>query len=146
MPRTAPLKQTPCSGSKCGDVPPEAWLWHPRAVPDPSPLSVPSCPREQLKSLPRAELEGRLESTLIIIEALSLQLRDWQENQRPLPGVGPAEQRDTSTQTAITHPKGVRTLARVMPPHFPWPWCHDGAHEPPVGWWPWLLCGPVERQ
>uniref|UniRef100_A0A8B9PDL1 Sperm-associated antigen 5 n=1 Tax=Apteryx owenii TaxID=8824 RepID=A0A8B9PDL1_APTOW len=64
------------------------------------------CPREQLKSLPRAELEGRLESTLIIIEALSLQLRDWQENQRLLPGVGPAEQRDALTQTAVTHPKG----------------------------------------
>ncbi|NXP55731.1 SPAG5 protein, partial [Heliornis fulica] len=63
------------------------------------------CPREQLKSLPRAELEGRLESTLIIIEALSLQLRDWQENQRPLPGVGPAEQRDALTQTDVTHPK-----------------------------------------
>ncbi|NXT76388.1 SPAG5 protein, partial [Zapornia atra] len=64
------------------------------------------CPREQLKSLPRAELEGRLESTLIIIEALALQLRDWQENQQPLPGVGPAEQRDALTQTDITHPKG----------------------------------------
>ncbi|NXJ73333.1 SPAG5 protein, partial [Trogon melanurus] len=64
------------------------------------------CPREQLKSLPRAELEGRLESTLIIIEALSLQLRDWQENQRPLLRVGPAQQRDMLTQTDITHPKG----------------------------------------
>ncbi|NXE11699.1 SPAG5 protein, partial [Lophotis ruficrista] len=64
------------------------------------------CPREQLKSLPRAELEGRLESTLIIIEALSLQLRNWQESQRLLPGVGPAEQRDVLTQTDITHPKG----------------------------------------
>uniref|UniRef100_A0A663F221 Uncharacterized protein n=1 Tax=Aquila chrysaetos chrysaetos TaxID=223781 RepID=A0A663F221_AQUCH len=77
------------------------------------------CPREQLKSLPRAELEGRLESTLIIIEALSLQLRDWQESQRPLPGVGPAEQRDALTQTDITHPKGVRVLAGAMPPLFP---------------------------
>ncbi|XP_069729981.1 sperm-associated antigen 5 [Phaenicophaeus curvirostris] len=64
------------------------------------------CPREQLKSLPRAELEGRLESTLIIIEALSLQLRGWQESRRLLPGVGPAEQRDALTQTDITHPKG----------------------------------------
>lgn len=91
-------------------------LW---SVPAPSPLSVPSCPREQLKSLPRPELEGRLESTLIIIEALSLQLRDWQESQRPLPGVGPAEQRDALTQTDITHPKGVRVLAGAMPPLFP---------------------------
>ncbi|NXX19353.1 SPAG5 protein, partial [Podargus strigoides] len=64
------------------------------------------CPREQLKSLSRAELEGRLESTLIIIEALSLQLRNWQESQRLLPGVGPAEQRDALTQTDVTHPKG----------------------------------------
>ncbi|KAM6373212.1 sperm-associated antigen 5 [Pluvialis apricaria] len=64
------------------------------------------CPREQLKSLPRAELEGRLESTLIIMEALSLRLRDWQESQRPLAGVGPAEQRDMLTQTDVTHPKG----------------------------------------
>ncbi|XP_062448805.1 sperm-associated antigen 5 [Rhea pennata] len=64
------------------------------------------CPREQLKSLPRAELEGRLESTLIIIEALSLQLRGWQESRRPLPGVGPAEQRDAFAQTDVTHPEG----------------------------------------
>ncbi|XP_068766222.1 sperm-associated antigen 5 isoform X2 [Struthio camelus] len=72
------------------------------------------CPREQLKSLPRAELEGRLESTLIIIEALSLQLRDWQENQRPLPGVGPAEQRDALTQTDVTHPKGEEEIYRNL--------------------------------
>ncbi|NWS18871.1 SPAG5 protein, partial [Pachyramphus minor] len=64
------------------------------------------CPREQLKTLPRAELEGRLESTLIVIEALALQLRGWQESQRLLPGVGPAEQRETVTQTDITHPEG----------------------------------------
>ncbi|POI21950.1 hypothetical protein CIB84_014303, partial [Bambusicola thoracicus] len=68
--------------------------------------SVPSCPREQLRSLPRAELEGRLESTLIIIEALSLQLRDWQECQRPLLAVGPAGQRDAHTQTDVTRPQG----------------------------------------
>ncbi|XP_064892975.1 sperm-associated antigen 5 isoform X2 [Columba livia] len=64
------------------------------------------CPREQLKSLPRAELEGRLESTLIIIEALSLQLRSLQESHWLLPSVGPAEQRDALTQTDVTHPKG----------------------------------------
>ncbi|XP_021271305.1 proline-rich protein 36-like [Numida meleagris] len=64
------------------------------------------CPREQLRSLPRAELEGRLESTLIIIEALSLQLRDWQDTQRPLPAVGPAGQRDAHTQTDVTRPQG----------------------------------------
>ncbi|XP_075576219.1 sperm-associated antigen 5 [Pelecanus crispus] len=80
----------PCAKDSAAET--DSLLWH--------------CPREQLKSLPRAELEGRLESTLIIIEALSLQLRDWQESQRPLPGVGPAEQRDTFTQTDITHPQG----------------------------------------
>ncbi|NXL91178.1 SPAG5 protein, partial [Alectura lathami] len=64
------------------------------------------CPREQLRSLPRAELEGRLESTLIIIEALSLKLRGWQESQHLLPAVGPAEQRDAHTQTDVTRPQG----------------------------------------
>ncbi|XP_027546943.1 sperm-associated antigen 5 isoform X4 [Neopelma chrysocephalum] len=64
------------------------------------------CPREELKTLPRAELEGRLESTLIIIEALALQLRGLQGSQRLVPGVGPAEQRDTITQTDITRPEG----------------------------------------
>ncbi|XP_035756450.1 sperm-associated antigen 5 [Egretta garzetta] len=88
----------PCAKDSAAET--DSLLWH--------------CPREQLKSLPRAELEGRLESTLIIIEALSLQLRDWQENQRPLPGVGPAEQRDTSTQTAITHPKGEEEIYRNL--------------------------------
>ncbi|XP_071620843.1 sperm-associated antigen 5 [Heliangelus exortis] len=80
----------PCA--KDNAVETDSLLWH--------------CPREQLKSLPRAELEGRLESTLIIIEALSLQLRDWQESHRLLPSVGPAEQRDALTQTDVTHPDG----------------------------------------
>ncbi|NXR53700.1 SPAG5 protein, partial [Hippolais icterina] len=88
----------------------------PTMVTGTSPVFVPSCPREQLKTLPRAELEGRLESTLIIIEALSLQLRDWQESQRPRPGVGPAKQRDALTQTDTTHPEGVRALSQAMPP------------------------------
>ncbi|NWJ06312.1 SPAG5 protein, partial [Crypturellus undulatus] len=80
------------AGAKDSAAETDSLLWH--------------CPREQLKSLPRAELEGRLESTLIIIEALSLQLRDWQESQRPLPAVGPAEQRDALTQTDVTRPQG----------------------------------------
>ncbi|NXW47862.1 SPAG5 protein, partial [Nyctiprogne leucopyga] len=80
----------PCAKDSAAET--DSLLWH--------------CPREQLKSLSRAELEGRLESTLIIIEALSLQLRDWQESHRPLPGVGPAEQRDVLTQTDVTHPEG----------------------------------------
>ncbi|NXO17511.1 SPAG5 protein, partial [Oriolus oriolus] len=82
----------PCAKDSAAET--DSLLWH--------------CPREQLKTLPRAELEGRLESTLIIIEALSLQLRDWQESQRLRPGVGPARQRDALTQTDITHPEGVR--------------------------------------
>ncbi|XP_069647324.1 sperm-associated antigen 5 isoform X1 [Haliaeetus albicilla] len=88
----------PCAKDSAAET--DSLLWH--------------CPREQLKSLPRAELEGRLESTLIIIEALSLQLRDWQESQRPLPGVGPAEQRDALTQTDITHPKGEEEIYRKL--------------------------------
>ncbi|NXQ24238.1 SPAG5 protein, partial [Alaudala cheleensis] len=80
----------PCAKDSAAET--DSLLWH--------------CPREQLKTLPRAELEGRLESTLIIIEALSLQLRDWQESQRPRPGVGPAKQRDALTQTDTTHPEG----------------------------------------
>ncbi|NXR06114.1 SPAG5 protein, partial [Semnornis frantzii] len=71
-------------------------------------------PQEQLKSLPRAELEGRLESCLIIIEALSLRQQDWQETQRLLPGVGPAEQRDVLTQTDIAHPKGEEEIYRNL--------------------------------
>ncbi|NXH25730.1 SPAG5 protein, partial [Myiagra hebetior] len=82
----------PCAKDSAAET--DSLLWH--------------CPREQLKALPRAELEGRLESTLIIIEALSLQLRDWQESQRLRPGVGPAKQRDALTQTDISHPEGVR--------------------------------------
>ncbi|KAM6118583.1 sperm-associated antigen 5 [Phoenicopterus ruber ruber] len=88
----------PCAKDSAAET--DSLLWH--------------CPREQLKSLPRAELEGRLESTLIIIEALSLQLRDWQESQRPLPGVGPAEQRDALTQTDVTHPKGEEEIYRNL--------------------------------
>ncbi|NWT26286.1 SPAG5 protein, partial [Cardinalis cardinalis] len=84
----------PCAKDSAAET--DSLLWH--------------CPREQLKTLPRAELEGRLESTLIIIEALSLQLRDWQESQRPRPGVGPARQRDALTQTDTAHPEGVREL------------------------------------
>ncbi|NXU68073.1 SPAG5 protein, partial [Horornis vulcanius] len=84
----------PCAKDSAAET--DSLLWH--------------CPREQLKTLPRAELEGRLESTLIIIEVLSLQLRDWQERQRLRPGVGPAKQRDALTQTDTTHPEGVREI------------------------------------
>ncbi|KAM9370639.1 sperm-associated antigen 5 [Phaethornis superciliosus] len=88
----------PCAKDNAAET--DSLLWH--------------CPREQLKSLPRAELEGRLESTLIIIEALSLQLRDWQESHRLLPGVGPAEQRDALTQTDVTHPSGEEEIYRNL--------------------------------
>ncbi|NXV00363.1 SPAG5 protein, partial [Cettia cetti] len=82
----------PCAKDSAAET--DSLLWH--------------CPREQLKTLPRAELEVRLESTLIIIEALSLQLRDWQDSQRLRPGLGPAKLRDALTQTDTTHPEGVR--------------------------------------
>uniref|UniRef100_A0A8C8S6H3 Sperm-associated antigen 5 n=1 Tax=Pelusios castaneus TaxID=367368 RepID=A0A8C8S6H3_9SAUR len=68
------------------------------------------CSREQLSTLSRQELEGRLESTLIIVEALSRQLRDWQQGQWPVPRLGPADQRDVLTQTDITHPKAEEQL------------------------------------
>ncbi|XP_072209356.1 sperm-associated antigen 5 [Excalfactoria chinensis] len=80
------------AGAKDSAAETDSLLWH--------------CPREQLRLLPRAELEGRLESTLIIIEALSLQLRDLQGCQCPLPSVGPAGQRDAHTQTDVTRPQG----------------------------------------
>ncbi|XP_063147151.1 sperm-associated antigen 5-like [Candoia aspera] len=57
------------------------------------------CSRDQLSHLSRAELEGRLESTLIIMEALSRQIRAGQELWRPAAQLGPAEQRDAATQT-----------------------------------------------
>ncbi|NXQ56418.1 SPAG5 protein, partial [Anthoscopus minutus] len=90
----------PCAKDSTAET--DSLLWH--------------CSRENMKTLPRAELERRLESTLIIIEALSLQLRDWQDSQRPQPGMGPAKQRDAHTQTDTTHPEGVRVLSEAMPP------------------------------
>ncbi|XP_009463454.1 PREDICTED: sperm-associated antigen 5-like [Nipponia nippon] len=80
----------PCTKHSAAET--DSLLWH--------------CPQEHLKSLPRAELEGWLESILIVNQVLSLQLRSWQESQQPLPGVGPAEQRDAVTQTDIAHLKG----------------------------------------
>ncbi|NXI38357.1 SPAG5 protein, partial [Galbula dea] len=61
--------------------------------------------REQLASLPRAELEGWMESACVIIEALCFRLRNCQESQQLLSSVGPAEQRDALVQTDVTHPK-----------------------------------------
>ncbi|NWV20755.1 SPAG5 protein, partial [Origma solitaria] len=88
----------PCAKDSAAET--DSLLWH--------------CPREQMKILPRAELEGRLESTLIIIEALSLQLRHLQQSQRLWPGVGPAKQRDALTQTDITHPEGEEEIYRQL--------------------------------
>ncbi|NWU01813.1 SPAG5 protein, partial [Urocynchramus pylzowi] len=104
----------PCAKDSAAET--DSLLWH--------------CPREQLKTLPRAELEGRLESTLIIIEALSLQLRDRQHSQRPRPGLGPAKQRDALTQTDTTHPEGVRALSEAMPPRPLQPRCRDSVLVP----------------
>ncbi|NWR90209.1 SPAG5 protein, partial [Furnarius figulus] len=87
----------PCAKDSTTET--DSLLWH--------------CPREQLKTLSRAELEGRLESTLIIIEAVALQLRGWQESQWLRPGVGPAEQRDVLTQTDMTCPEGEEIYRRL---------------------------------
>ncbi|XP_030318543.1 sperm-associated antigen 5 [Calypte anna] len=94
----ASTRGLPCAKDNAAET--DSLLWH--------------CPREQLKSLPRAELEGRLESTLIIIEALSLQLRNCQESHRLLPGVGPAEQRDAFTQMDVTHSDGEEEIYRNL--------------------------------
>ncbi|EMP35480.1 hypothetical protein UY3_07444 [Chelonia mydas] len=62
--------------AKDSDAESDSLLWH--------------CSREHLSTLSRAELEGRLESTFII-EALSCQLRDWQQSDEwPVPRLGSA--------------------------------------------------------
>ncbi|NXH15440.1 SPAG5 protein, partial [Bucco capensis] len=87
----ASVSVLPCSKDSTAQT--DFLLWH--------------CPQEQLKSLPRSELEGWLESASIIIEALAFRLHTWQESRGLLSSVGPAEQRDTFTQTDATHPKEV---------------------------------------
>ncbi|KAG8122539.1 hypothetical protein E2320_018026, partial [Naja naja] len=59
------------------------------------------CSRDQLGLLPRAELEGRLESTLIIMEALAHQIRAAQGFRPSAAPVGPAGQREAATQTPM---------------------------------------------
>ncbi|XP_029469383.1 uncharacterized protein LOC115097586 [Rhinatrema bivittatum] len=59
--------------------------------------------RENLNSISRTELESRLEHALIIIEALSRQLQDWQQKQGLAANLRPSEQRETFTQTDVTH-------------------------------------------
>ncbi|XP_030078076.1 sperm-associated antigen 5 [Microcaecilia unicolor] len=59
--------------------------------------------RENLNSMSKNELENHLEHTLIIIEALSRQLQDWQRNGGLVTHLGPSEQRETFTQTDETH-------------------------------------------
>lgn len=59
--------------------------------------------REHLSTIPRQELENRLENTLTVIEVLSRQLQDWQQN-RGLPTyLGPSEQREACIQTDVIH-------------------------------------------
>ncbi|XP_072834801.2 sperm-associated antigen 5 [Pogona vitticeps] len=70
------------------------------------------CSREQLSGLSRGELEGRLESTLIIMEALSRQIRAGRDLWQPTGAVGPADQRDVSTQTPVSDPKQEEQLHR----------------------------------
>ncbi|XP_075445380.1 sperm-associated antigen 5 isoform X2 [Ascaphus truei] len=57
--------------------------------------------RESLRGASREELENRLEGTLIVVEVLSRQLQGWQKDQRLCSR--PSEQRETSTQTFVTH-------------------------------------------
>ncbi|KAJ7309073.1 hypothetical protein JRQ81_008369 [Phrynocephalus forsythii] len=72
------------------------------------------CSREQLSGLSRMELEGRLESTLIILEALARQMRAGQEHQGMTAPVGPASQREASTQTPELDPKQEEQLYRDL--------------------------------
>nr|XP_014349836.1 PREDICTED: sperm-associated antigen 5 isoform X2 [Latimeria chalumnae] len=58
--------------------------------------------RESLKCASREELEGRLESSLIIIEVLSRQLKKARELCSLTPTLGPSDLRDTFTQTDVT--------------------------------------------
>ncbi|XP_070591593.1 sperm-associated antigen 5 isoform X1 [Erythrolamprus reginae] len=57
------------------------------------------CSRDQLRLLSRGELEGRLESTLIILEALSRQIQAAQDLRQSAAPLGPADQREAATQT-----------------------------------------------
>nr|XP_033778830.1 sperm-associated antigen 5 isoform X2 [Geotrypetes seraphini] len=59
--------------------------------------------RENLNSLSKNELENHLEHMLIIIEVLSRQLQDWQSNPGLVSHLRPSEQRETFTQTNVTH-------------------------------------------
>ncbi|XP_042298174.1 sperm-associated antigen 5 [Sceloporus undulatus] len=63
------------------------------------------CSRDELRGLSRSELEGRLESTLIIMEALSHQMRACQDFQPSAAPTHLAGQRDAGTQTPISDPK-----------------------------------------
>ncbi|KAJ6657281.1 hypothetical protein lerEdw1_002648 [Lerista edwardsae] len=60
------------------------------------------CSRDQLSRLSRLELERRLESILIIMEALSHQMQDYQKFHQPSAQVGLADQREAATQTPIS--------------------------------------------
>ncbi|XP_040277732.1 sperm-associated antigen 5 isoform X2 [Bufo bufo] len=75
--------------------------------------------REALCSASREELMDRLEGTLIVVEVLSRQLQDWQQNQV---SSKPSEQRECATQTCVTctnreeeyyHDLYTKTLSRL---------------------------------
>ncbi|XP_069082281.1 sperm-associated antigen 5 [Pleurodeles waltl] len=59
--------------------------------------------RERLSTVPRQELENRLENTLTVIEVLSRQLQDWQQNRVLSSCLGPSEQREACIQTDVIH-------------------------------------------
>nr|XP_060612759.1 sperm-associated antigen 5 [Anolis sagrei ordinatus] len=60
------------------------------------------CPRDQWRALSRSELEVRLESTLIILEALSHQIGAFRDSQAC--GAAPSKQRDAGSQTLLSDP------------------------------------------
>ncbi|XP_053131481.1 sperm-associated antigen 5 isoform X2 [Hemicordylus capensis] len=72
------------------------------------------CSLDQLGNLSRAELERRLESTLIIMEALSCHMCDCEKFQQPPAHVGPADQREAATQTPVSEPKEEEQMYRDL--------------------------------
>uniref|UniRef100_F6PFR7 Sperm associated antigen 5 n=1 Tax=Ornithorhynchus anatinus TaxID=9258 RepID=F6PFR7_ORNAN len=89
------------------------------------------CLPPDLNALSRRELEDRLLSSLIILEALSGQLRAWQ-TQGTAPPPKPPSRRDGSTQTDVTSLPEVRG-----PETSPGPWRPQGQSLP-------LECDQVE--
>ncbi|XP_062887760.1 sperm-associated antigen 5 [Mobula hypostoma] len=69
---------------------------------------------ENLQTMPRGELERRLETTLLITEVLSSQLSDLSRSKGLQRGVGPADQREAFTQTTCTQAPEVEEHYRQL--------------------------------